>query len=191
MPTLRGILPCRPSRPNEAKRGSAMTTPNFEEFQKFSKQQLDAVNAATATMAKGLQEIAAEIFGLFEEGFRRHVGRRREAARRQVGRNRDPDPDRIRQVRLRGFRRPGEQDQRDLREARDRSFQAGRDRFRQGSGQVRFRRATARESRASADRIVSAKSFRAFRGRLSSRPFFVARLLRSDDKASCAAPTNW
>jgi hypothetical protein len=37
-----------------------MTTPDFEEFQKFSKQQLDAVNAATATVAKGLQEIAAE-----------------------------------------------------------------------------------------------------------------------------------
>src|SRR5271155_4039442 len=57
MPTLRGILQCRTS---EANRGSAMTTPNFEEFQKFSKQQLDAVNSATATMAKGLQEIAAE-----------------------------------------------------------------------------------------------------------------------------------
>ena len=37
-----------------------MTTPNFEDFQKFSKQQLDAVNAATTTVAKGLQEIAAE-----------------------------------------------------------------------------------------------------------------------------------
>jgi hypothetical protein len=37
-----------------------MTTPSFEDFQKFSKQQLDAVNAATATVAKSLQEIAAE-----------------------------------------------------------------------------------------------------------------------------------
>jgi phasin family protein len=37
-----------------------MTTPNFEEIQKFSKQQLDAVSAATATVAKGFQEIAAE-----------------------------------------------------------------------------------------------------------------------------------
>ncbi len=37
-----------------------MTTPSFEDFQKFSKQQLDTVNAATATVAKGLQEIAAE-----------------------------------------------------------------------------------------------------------------------------------
>src|ERR1700750_1843566 len=37
-----------------------MTTPSFEDFQKFSKQQLDAVSAATATVAKGLQEIAAE-----------------------------------------------------------------------------------------------------------------------------------
>ena len=37
-----------------------MTTPTFEEFQNFSKQQLDAVNSATASVAKGLQEIAAE-----------------------------------------------------------------------------------------------------------------------------------
>jgi len=51
MPTLRGILQCRS---HEANRGSAMTTPNFEDFQKFSKQQLDAVSAATATVAKGL-----------------------------------------------------------------------------------------------------------------------------------------
>jgi hypothetical protein len=57
MSTLRGILQ---RRPIEANGGSAMTTPNFEDFQKFSKQQLDAVNAATTTVAKGLQEIAAE-----------------------------------------------------------------------------------------------------------------------------------
>jgi len=37
-----------------------MTTPTFEEFQNFSKQQLDVVNSATASVAKGLQEIAAE-----------------------------------------------------------------------------------------------------------------------------------
>ena len=37
-----------------------MTTPSFEEFQKFSKQQLDAVNAAAASVAKGMQEIATE-----------------------------------------------------------------------------------------------------------------------------------
>lgn len=37
-----------------------MTAPSFEEFQKFSKQQLEAVNAATATVTKSLQEIAAE-----------------------------------------------------------------------------------------------------------------------------------
>jgi hypothetical protein len=37
-----------------------MTTPTFEDFQKFSKQQLDAINAAAASVAKGLQEIAAE-----------------------------------------------------------------------------------------------------------------------------------
>jgi len=35
-------------------------TPNFEDFQKFSKQQIDTVNAVASTMTKGLQEIAAE-----------------------------------------------------------------------------------------------------------------------------------
>ena len=37
-----------------------MTTPTLEDFQKFGKQQLDAVNSATASVAKGLQEIATE-----------------------------------------------------------------------------------------------------------------------------------
>jgi phasin family protein len=37
-----------------------MTTPTIEDIQKFSKQQLEAVNAAATTVAKGLQEIAAE-----------------------------------------------------------------------------------------------------------------------------------
>jgi phasin family protein len=35
-------------------------TATIEDFQKFSKQQLEAVNAAATTVAKGLQEIAAE-----------------------------------------------------------------------------------------------------------------------------------
>ena len=36
------------------------TTPKFEDFQKFSKTQLETVNAMTSTMTKGFQEIAAE-----------------------------------------------------------------------------------------------------------------------------------
>src|SRR5208337_2126390 len=36
------------------------TTPNFEEFQNFSKQQLEAFTAASTTWTKGLQELAAE-----------------------------------------------------------------------------------------------------------------------------------
>jgi hypothetical protein len=36
------------------------TTPKFEDFQKFSKQQIETVNAVASTMTKGLQEIAAE-----------------------------------------------------------------------------------------------------------------------------------
>ncbi len=35
-------------------------TPNFEEFQKFSKNQLEAFSAASATLTKGLQELAVE-----------------------------------------------------------------------------------------------------------------------------------
>src|SRR5208283_4405950 len=36
------------------------TTPNFEDFQNFSKQQIEALTAASSTWTKGLQEIAAE-----------------------------------------------------------------------------------------------------------------------------------
>ena len=35
-------------------------TPKFEDFQKISKQQLEAVNAVAATVTKGFQELAAE-----------------------------------------------------------------------------------------------------------------------------------
>ena len=37
-----------------------MTTPNFEDFQKFSKQQVETVTAVTSTVTKGLQELAVE-----------------------------------------------------------------------------------------------------------------------------------
>ena len=36
------------------------TTPKFEDFQKFSKQQIEVVNSMAATVTKGFQEIAAE-----------------------------------------------------------------------------------------------------------------------------------
>lgn len=36
------------------------TAPNFEEIQKFGKQQIEAVTARTTLFAKGLQEIGAE-----------------------------------------------------------------------------------------------------------------------------------
>jgi hypothetical protein len=36
------------------------TAPNFEDLQNFSKQQLEAFNAASTTWTKGLQELAAE-----------------------------------------------------------------------------------------------------------------------------------
>ena len=37
-----------------------MTTYTFEDFQNFSKQQVEAATAFAATMSKGMQEIAAE-----------------------------------------------------------------------------------------------------------------------------------
>jgi phasin family protein len=36
------------------------TAPTFDEFQKFSKEQLDAFTVASTTLSKGLQDIAAE-----------------------------------------------------------------------------------------------------------------------------------
>ena len=36
------------------------TTPTFEDLQKFSKEQLEAFTAASTTLSKGLQDIAAE-----------------------------------------------------------------------------------------------------------------------------------
>lgn len=36
------------------------TTPNFEDFQNFSKQQFEAFTAASTTLTKGLQELAVE-----------------------------------------------------------------------------------------------------------------------------------
>jgi len=36
------------------------STPTFEDFQKFSKEQLEAMTAASTTLSKGLQDIATE-----------------------------------------------------------------------------------------------------------------------------------
>ena len=36
------------------------TTPTFEDFQKFNKQQLEALTASTSILSKGMQEIASE-----------------------------------------------------------------------------------------------------------------------------------
>jgi hypothetical protein len=37
-----------------------ISTPTFEDFQKFSREQLEAFTAASTTFSKGLQDIAAE-----------------------------------------------------------------------------------------------------------------------------------
>ncbi len=47
------------------------TTPTFDDFQKFSKEQMEAYTAASTTLTKGLQDIAAEFDRLLEEGLRR------------------------------------------------------------------------------------------------------------------------
>ena len=36
------------------------TTPNFEDFQKFSKQQMNTISTLASTVTKGFQDIAAE-----------------------------------------------------------------------------------------------------------------------------------
>src|SRR5271165_7302782 len=50
----------RGERPRSKWELTKATTPNFEEFQNFSKQQLEAIAAASSTWAKGLQELATE-----------------------------------------------------------------------------------------------------------------------------------
>jgi hypothetical protein len=45
------------------------STPTFDDFQKFSKEQLDAFTAASTTLSKGLQEIAAESTDYVKKAF--------------------------------------------------------------------------------------------------------------------------
>ena len=75
-------------------------TATLEDFQKFSKDQLEAFTAASTTLSKGLQEIAVEFERLFQEVLRRRVGDVREASRRAQRRIRDPDSNRIREAGL-------------------------------------------------------------------------------------------
>src|SRR5580692_11599645 len=59
-PTPRGLAVRTASTYSFPFRGAYMTTPNFEDFQKFSKQHIETVTAVTSTVTKGLQEIAVE-----------------------------------------------------------------------------------------------------------------------------------
>lgn len=43
--------------------------PKFEDFQKFSKQQIDTVSAVTASVTRGWQEIAAELTDYSKKAF--------------------------------------------------------------------------------------------------------------------------
>ena len=58
------------------------STPTLEDFQKFSKDQLEAFTTASTTWSKGVQDIVAEFERLFEEVLRRRDRDVREASRR-------------------------------------------------------------------------------------------------------------
>jgi hypothetical protein len=45
------------------------STPTFDDFQKFSKEQLDAFTAASTTWSKGLQDIAVESADYLKKAF--------------------------------------------------------------------------------------------------------------------------
>ena len=45
------------------------STPSLEDFQKFSKDQLEAFTAASTTLSKGLQDIAAELTDYSKKAF--------------------------------------------------------------------------------------------------------------------------
>ena len=76
------------------------TTPNFEQFQDFSKQQLEAIATASSTLAKGLQELATESTDYSKKAFAAGSATFEKIARRPERRNRDPDPDGLRQASL-------------------------------------------------------------------------------------------
>ncbi len=44
-------------------------TPTFDDFQKFSKEQLEAFTAASTTLSKGLQDIAVELTDYSKKAF--------------------------------------------------------------------------------------------------------------------------
>ncbi len=86
-------------------------TPKFEDFQKFSKQQLETVNTVASTVTKGLQEIAAEFTDYSKKAFAANSAVVEKLLGAKSVETRDPDPDGLRQERLRGLRRAGDQDQ--------------------------------------------------------------------------------
>ena len=92
-------------------RGAAMTatTPTFDEFQKFSKEQLEAFTAASTTLSKGLQDIATELTDYSKKAFAAGTAMFEKllgARSVEIG---GPDSDRIRQAGLRGLCRSGDQ----------------------------------------------------------------------------------
>ena len=159
------------------------TTPNFEDIQDFSKKQLEAIASASSLWAKGLQDLAAEIDRLFEEGVRGQLGHVREASRRPQRRGRDPDLDRLRQAGVRGLCRAGEQGLRALRQGRLGRPEARHLGLREPAGQVIARSAAG----VSAAHVSNVTAF-------SRRPhqgvgFFVLPARRPDSAARVADPS--
>ena len=84
-------------------------TPTLEDFQKFSKDQLEAFTAASTTLSKGLQDIASESTDYSKKAFAAGTAMYEKllgARSVEIG---DPDSDRIRQAGLRGLCRPGDE----------------------------------------------------------------------------------
>ena len=82
-------------------------TATLEDFQKFSKDQIEAFTAASTTLSKGLQEIAIESGDYSKKSFaagsamyEKLIGARSVESRFKL--------DRIREAGLRGFCRPGD-----------------------------------------------------------------------------------
>ena len=75
-------------------------TPTFDDFQKFSKEQLEAFTAASTTLSKGLQDIAVESTDYSKKAFAASSAMWEKLLGARSVEFGDPDSDRIRQAGL-------------------------------------------------------------------------------------------
>ena len=100
-------------------------TPTFEDFQKFSKDQLEAFTAASTTLSKGLQDIAAESSDYSKKAFAAGTAMCEKLLGARSVEDGGSDSERIRQAGLRGLCRPGDEGLRALHPRRFRRSEAG------------------------------------------------------------------